>query len=129
MRELVDLPIAPAIEKLFARAETITPLTQYHGLFTLFAMAKAAVATGNARWLDQCKAHLDKYPDNVDHPGYSFELYRIGGIGKAFLFHNGEYGHTAEEIRSGDRKPAAPAGQRQLDTDEIEAIRRMMREG
>ena len=39
--------------------------------------------------------------------------------------------HTAEEIRSGDRKPgaAAPAGQRQLDTDEIEAIRRMMREG
>ena len=38
--------------------------------------------------------------------------------------------HTAEEIRSGDRKPgaAAPAGQRQLDTDEIEAIRRMMRE-
>ena len=100
MRELVDLPIAPAIEKLFARAETITPLTQYHGLFTLFAMAKAAVATGNARWLDQCKAHLDKYPDNVDHPGYSFELYRIGGIGKAFLFHNGEYGHTAEEIRA-----------------------------
>ena len=38
--------------------------------------------------------------------------------------------HTAEEVRSGDRKPgtAAPAGQRQLDTDEIEAIRRMMRE-
>ena len=39
--------------------------------------------------------------------------------------------HTAEAIRGGDRKPgaAAPAGQRQLDTDEIEAIRRMMREG
>ena len=38
--------------------------------------------------------------------------------------------HTAESVRSGDRKPgaAAPAGQRQLDTDEIEAIRRMMKE-
>ena len=38
--------------------------------------------------------------------------------------------HTAESVRSGDRKPgtAAPAGQRQLDADEIAAIRRMMRE-
>ena len=39
--------------------------------------------------------------------------------------------HTAENVRSGDWKPgtAAPAGQRQLDADEIAAIRRMMREG
>ena len=38
--------------------------------------------------------------------------------------------HTAESVRSGDRKPgtAAPAGQRQLDADEIAAIRRMMEE-
>ena len=38
--------------------------------------------------------------------------------------------HTAEAIRGGDRKPGTvtPAGQRQLDADEIEAIRRMMRE-
>ena len=39
--------------------------------------------------------------------------------------------HTADQIRSGDRKPgaAAPAGQRQLDADEIAAIQRMMKEG
>ena len=38
--------------------------------------------------------------------------------------------HTAEAVRNGDRKPgtAAPAGQRQLDADEIAAIQRMMRE-
>ena len=38
--------------------------------------------------------------------------------------------HTAEAVSSGDRKPgtAAPAGQRQLDADEIAAIQRMMRE-
>lgn len=37
--------------------------------------------------------------------------------------------HTAEAVRSGDRKPGtAPAGQRQLDADEIAAIQRMMRE-
>ena len=38
--------------------------------------------------------------------------------------------HTAESVRSGDRKPgtAAAAGQRQLDADEIAAIQRMMKE-
>ena len=39
--------------------------------------------------------------------------------------------HTAEAVRTGDRKPgsAAQSGQRQLDADEIAAIQRMMREG
>ena len=39
--------------------------------------------------------------------------------------------HTAEAVRSGDRKPGTPAkgGERQLDADEIAAIQRMMREG
>ena len=38
--------------------------------------------------------------------------------------------HTAEAVRSGDRKPGSgtPGGQRQLDADEIAAIQRMMRE-
>ena len=34
--------------------------------------------------------------------------------------------HTAEEVRSGDQKPGAANGQRQLDADEVAAIRRMM---
>ena len=34
--------------------------------------------------------------------------------------------HTAEEIRSGDQKPNSSNGQRQLDADEVAAIRRMM---
>ena len=35
--------------------------------------------------------------------------------------------HTAEEVRSGDQKPGAgSSGQRQLDADEVAAIRRMM---
>ena len=39
--------------------------------------------------------------------------------------------HTAEAVRTGDRKPgtAPKAGQRQLDADERAAIERMMREG
>ena len=39
--------------------------------------------------------------------------------------------HTAEAVRSGNRRPgtAAPQGQRQLDADEQAAIQRMLREG
>ena len=37
--------------------------------------------------------------------------------------------HTATQITSGDRKPAAAAGQRQLDADEKAAIERMLKEG
>ena len=39
--------------------------------------------------------------------------------------------HTVQQVQNGDRKPGAqaPAGQRQLDADEIAAIQRMMREG
>ncbi len=39
--------------------------------------------------------------------------------------------HTAEAVKSGDRKPAAAqkGGQRQLDADEIAAIQRLMQEG
>lgn len=34
--------------------------------------------------------------------------------------------HTAEEVRTGDQKPGTANGQRQLDADEVAAIRRMM---
>lgn len=37
--------------------------------------------------------------------------------------------HTAEQIRSGDRKPDAKSGARQLDAEEKAAIARMMQEG
>jgi len=99
MRKLIDLPIAPTVEKLFLRGSETTPLEDYHGLFTLFAMAKGAVATGNDNWLAKCKEYLDKYPNEIEHPKYSFDLYEIGGIAKSYLFYNGEYGANAEEIR------------------------------
>lgn len=37
--------------------------------------------------------------------------------------------HTAEDIRSGDHKPTARTGERQLDAEEQAAIARMMKEG
>ena len=76
------------------------------------------------------------FEDEVITMAYERTCLNTGGLNWAYMnkilqrWHEAGL-HTAEEVRSGDRKPgaAAPAGQRQLDTDEIEAIRRMMREG
>ena len=98
-RKVINMPVVTAIDELFTRAETITAMKQYYSLFTLFATVKGAVAANNRELLNRCKAHLDKYPDNIEHPGYSFELYRIGGIARAYLFYKGEYDGIAEQIR------------------------------
>ena len=76
------------------------------------------------------------FEDEVVSMAYERTCLNTGGLNWAYMnkilqrWHEAGL-HTAEEVRSGDRKPGAvaPAGQRQLDTDEIEAIRRMMREG
>ena len=98
-RQLIKMPVVEAMNQLFTRAETKTTMVQYYSLFTLFGMAKGAVAANDKELLKRCKAHLDMYPDNIKHPGYSFELYRIGGIAKAYLFYKGEYADKADEIR------------------------------
>lgn len=99
MRPTLQMPVMTAVEELFSRAEAVTPMRQYHALFTLFALAKGAVVSGDKALLERCKAHLDKYPDEIDHPGYSFELYRIGGVAKAYLFYKGEYDGISDMIR------------------------------
>ena len=76
------------------------------------------------------------FEDEAINMAYERTCLNTGGLNWAYMnkilqrWH--ETGlHTAEAIRSGDRKPgAAPKdGQRQLDADEIAAIQRMMREG
>jgi len=100
LRQLIKMPIDTAIETLLTRAETLTHMRQYYSLFTLFGAVKGAVAADNKNLLERCKAHLNKYPDEINHPGYSFELYRIGGIARAYLFYKGEYDELAEDIRA-----------------------------
>ena len=66
---------------------------------------------------------------------YEKTFLNTGGLNWAYmnkiLLRWKEAGYTtAEEVRMGDRKPGAPApgGQRQLDADEIAAIKKMFQE-
>ena len=99
MRRIIELETIPTIDRLFTRAEALTPMTQYYNLFTLFAVAKGAIIANDKQLLARCKTYLDKYPNDIDHPNYSFDLYEIGGIARAYLFYKGEYSDIAEDLR------------------------------
>ena len=76
------------------------------------------------------------FEDAVISMAYERTCLNTGGLNWAYMnkilqrWHEAGL-HTAEAVRSGDRKPgtAPAAGQRQLDADEIAAIQRMMKEG
>lgn len=62
---------------------------------------------------------------------YERTCLNTGGLNWAYMNKilqrwHGQGLHTAEEIRTGDQKPGSANGQRQLDADEVAAIRKMM---
>ena len=75
------------------------------------------------------------FEDEVITMAYERTCLNTGGLNWAYMnkilqrWHEAGL-HTADQVRSGDRRPgtAPAAGQRQLDADEIAAIQRMMRE-
>lgn len=89
-----------AAEKVFNRYEEKHDIIQfYYGILAYYALAQAADAGKNEELLKKCKDYLDLYPDKFEHPYYNFEVYRVGGIAKAWLFNKGYMPHTADDLR------------------------------
>jgi len=99
MNRFYDFRTGPAMGKVFSRGEETTTMKRYTGLFTLFGAAKGAMAAGDRDLLAGCKRYLDQYPEHTEHPDYSFELYEVGGIARAYLFLKGEYEEAAGLFR------------------------------
>lgn len=103
----------------------IKALLQIHGRSLTAAEEKYA-----SSWLEM------GFEEDAISMAYERTCLNTGGLNWAYMnkillrWHEAGL-HTADQIRSGDRKPGQPAkqGQRQLDADEIAAIQRMMREG
>ena len=82
-----------------------------------------------AQWLDM------GFDDEIIAMAYERTCLNTGGLSWAYMhkillrWKDAGY-RTADDVRRGDRKPgtAQPAGQRQLDADEIAAIQRMLQE-
>lgn len=97
---------------------------QIHGRSLTAAEEKYA-----AQWLDM------GFDDEIIAMAYERTCLNTGGLSWAYMhkillrWKDAGY-RTADDVRHGDRKPgtAQPAGQRQLDADEIAAIQRMLQE-
>ena len=86
--------------KLLERYEAVHPrVDAYYGLLAYYALSQAAVDSGNQEYLDKCVHYLSQYPDNFDHPHYTFKAYRAGGNGRAFLLYKGILPAAADSIR------------------------------
>lgn len=88
-----------AIEKIFERCVAQGKTKEYGGLLTYYATAQAAEAGGNKELLEKCRQYFNLYPDNIQHPNYFFEVYRPGGMGKAWMFFKGYMPESADLLR------------------------------
>lgn len=87
-------------EKLLERYESQHEKVKgYYGLLAYYALAQIAVAGENEELLKKCTDYLALYPDQFEHPYYSFESYRVGGNGKAWLLFKGLTPEWEDEIR------------------------------
>ena len=103
-----------------SRLGRLMQILQIHGRKLTAAEDRHANA-----WLDM------GMEDEVIAMAYERTCLNTGGLNWAYMnkilqrWHSQGL-HTAEEVRSGDQKPGSNNGQRQLDADEVAAIRRMM---
>lgn len=106
-----------------SRMSRLLKLLQIHGRNLTAAEERYATS-----WLEM------GFEDAAIAMAYERTCLNTGGLNWAYMnkilmrWHEAGL-HTATQITSGDRKPAAAAGQRQLDADEKAAIERMLKEG
>ena len=106
-----------------SRMSRLMQILQIHG--RALTAAEERYASG---WLEM------GFEDAAVSMAYERTCLNTGGLNWAYMnkilmrWHEAGL-HTAAQITSGDRKPAAVSGQRQLDADEKAAIERMLKEG
>lgn len=87
-------------EKLFERYELKhNRVFHYFGLLAYYALAQVGNEKKDDVIIEKCKKYLNQYPDNFKHPQYSFEVYRVGGSAKAWMFMKGYMPHCEKELR------------------------------
>lgn len=84
---------------VFCHYEHVAEVKHYPGLVALYGLAQLAHTTGDPAMIQKVQYMLRRYPDNIDHPHYNFESYRVGGNGRAYLVANGLDDEGKEPLR------------------------------
>jgi len=79
------------------------PLSDYPGVLTLFASAQAAVAFGDEEWIEEIRKRLARFPYEFEERDmyfmHRFCNYRVGSLGKGFMFMKGYFDEQTNIIR------------------------------
>lgn len=86
-------------QKLYEKYESTQKVQSYPGLLAIWALAETAVESGNSELLNKSRELLSLYPHKIKHPFYNFDVYRVGGNGKAWLLYKGLFCEEEENVR------------------------------
>jgi len=94
------------------------PLSDYPGVLSLFAAAQAAVAFDDKEWIEEVRKRLARFPYEFEDPEvyffHRFCNYRVGSLGKGFMFMEGYFDEQKNVIREYAEKtmqePKTPDG-------------------
>ncbi len=70
--------------RLYNHYSQVEEINHYYGLLARYGLVQAAHEKGDPELLDVCRAMLLRYPDQVQHPHYNFDCYRLGGNASAW---------------------------------------------
>lgn len=86
---------------LFEKYEGLNPkMDNYYGLLSVFALEHLADVMKDDKLIDKCRKILLKYPDEVEHPYYNYENYKIGGAAQGWFAMKGYMTERNKEIDS-----------------------------
>lgn len=70
--------------RLYDHYGQVEEINHYYGLLAQYGLVQAAHEKGDSQLFDVCRAMLLRYPDQVHHPHYNFDCYRLGGNASAW---------------------------------------------
>ena len=75
---------------LFDHYEKFSPqVYHYYGLLAIYGLCRTAILKKDTQLIQRCVDLLSRFPMQIDHSQYNVQSYRIGGIPRAYMLHQG----------------------------------------
>ncbi|MBT2496683.1 glycoside hydrolase family 88 protein [Microbacterium sp. ISL-59] len=84
---------------LYDHYESLGEVKHYYGVLAIYALVRAAKTTGDPVLVARCERILRRFPAEVEHPRYNFQIYAIGGLGQAYALAMGMMPDRADLVR------------------------------
>ena len=69
---------------LYIRYGQVEEINHYYGLLAMYGLCQTAYESKDSSLTEQCKKILRRFPNEMKHPHYNFECYKVGGNARAW---------------------------------------------